>query len=823
MDKKEYIKCSYPVQGMSCAACAARIDKILNNCPGVLKADVNFASETAYIEYDPDLCSSSSLKIAVQNAGYDLLTGEGNDVLKNQEKEYNKLKRRTIWAIALSIPILLGSMIFMNVPYIKYGMWILSTPVIFGLGKTFFINAWKQLLHHSANMDTLVAASTGTAYLFSVFNLFFPDFWLSRGIAPHIYFEASSVIISFILLGRLLEERAKKQMSSAIQKLIGLQPQTVCILTESGNESIISIKDIRIGDTVVVKPGERIAVDGTVTKGDSYVDESTLNGEPIPVYKETGKKVFAGTINQKGVFYFKADKVGSDTLLAQIIRMVQDAQGSKAPVQKLVNKIAGIFVPIIICVSLITFIIWLIFDPQNGFTHGLLALVTILIIACPCALGLATPTAIMVGIAKGAEKGILIKNAESLEIAKQIDTIILDKTGTITQGNPIVVDMLWHIDTPLKRSILYSMEKLSEHPLSEAIVHVLNEVPSIEIDHFNSIPGKGICGTIAETTYYAGNSYLLQEHYIIPHPELQKRANQWIQEGKTIIWFFDNEQIIAVIAITDEIKKTSQQAISHLQKLGIDVYMLTGDHLLSAKHIAEKLGIDYYKSGVLPNEKALFVHQLQQKGKKVAMVGDGINDSAALAQADLSIAMGQGSDIAIDVAMVTILSSDLLKIPEMICLSQLTVKTIHQNLFWAFIYNLFSIPIAAGILFPINGFLLNPMFGGAAMALSSVSVVFNSLLLKRKNIDRFLQKKIGVKHPINQNNMKKEFKIEGMMCEHCRTRVERVLNDIPGVQATVTLTPPVVVISFSQKEIDLKTLQKIILEKAGSYQLSPKK
>ena len=737
MGKGKNIKNTYPVLGMSCASCAARVDKTLNGLPGVYQATVNYATAVAQVEYNPEVCSDATLQSAVQDAGYDLLVDTGEDAADKAEEirltRYRKIKRRTVAALLLSLPVMVISMFFEDISSLKYVLWILATPVVFGLGREFYINAWRQLKHGTSNMDTLVAVSTGIAYTFSVFNLLFPDFWLSRGIEPHIYFEAASVIIAFILLGRLLEERAKQNTSTAIKKLIGLQPKTVTIIVDS-DERTVPITAVQKGDTILVKPGERIAVDGRVVTGESYVDESMLNGEPVPMHKQSGEKVFAGTINQKGTFRFIADKIGSDTMLAQIIRMVQDAQGSKAPVQKLVDKIARFFVPAIISISIIAFVAWIFLAPTNGFTNGLLAMVTVLIIACPCALGLATPTAIMVGIGKGAEKGILIKDAQSLEIAQKIDTIILDKTGTITAGHPIVVESLWENGFEHSRKILYSLEKLSEHPLSDAVVNTLQNEKEISIDKFENVPGKGVKGIVGNQTYYAGSLSLLNDNHITIASHLQELANKWTQEAKTLVWFADSTQAIAAIALTDEIKQTSAQAISQLQEMGVEVYMLTGDNAISAQAISRKVGINHYKAGVLPNEKAQFIKKLQANGKKVGMVGDGINDSAALAQADLSIAMGQGSDIAVDTAMATILSSDLLKIPETIRLSQLTIKTIYQNLFWAFIYNLIGIPIAAGIFYSINGFLLNPMWASAAMAFSSVSVVLNSLRLKRERI-----------------------------------------------------------------------------------------
>ena len=736
MENKNITQESFPILGMSCASCAARVDKALNHQPGVSKAAVNYASGMATVEYDPLQCSPEALKQAVQAAGYDLLIQQGRNTLEEAEqahdKKYRALKFRTTWAIILSVPIVIIGMFFMDMPYANLIMWALSTPIIFGLGRSFFVSAWKQLEHGSANMDTLVANSTGIAYLFSLFNMLFPEFWLSRGIHPHVYFEAASVIIAFILLGRLLEEKAKGNTSSAIKKLMGLQPKNVTVITPTGEQQEISIEQIRPGDLLLVKPGERIAVDGSVTEGESFVDESMLSGEPIAVSKYKGTKVFAGTINQQGSFRFRAEKVGTDTLLAKIIHMVQDAQGSKAPVQQLVDKIAGIFVPVIIGIAIVSFIAWMLLDGENGFTHGLLALVTVLIIACPCALGLATPTAIMVGIGKGAERGVLIKDAESLEIAKKIDTVVLDKTGTVTEGKPAVSDLIWNDRTERAESIFYSLEKLSEHPLAEAIAGYFKDVRFTEIEHFDSITGKGVKGQVEDKTYYAGNRKLLEENRISISPALSAEAARLTAEAQTVIWFADDTAALAIAAITDRIKPTSIQAVAELRAAGIEVYMLTGDNEATAGEIARQAGITHYKAGVLPQDKAAFISQLQKEGKKVAMAGDGINDSAALAQADLSIAMGGGSDIAMDVAKMTIISSDLTKIPEALKLSRLTVRTIRQNLFWAFIYNLIGVPIAAGILYPINGFLLNPMIAGAAMAFSSVSVVSNSLRLKRK-------------------------------------------------------------------------------------------
>lgn len=813
---------TFPVLGMSCAACATRVDKTLNSQPGVQEASVNYASATVQVTYDADECSPLVLKAAVQHAGYDLLIVSKEEAEDEAEKarqaRYESLKKRTVWAIVLAVPIMVLGMVWMHVHWVNVVVWLLSTPVVFVLGRGFFVSAWKQLKHGTCNMDTLVALSTGIAYAFSVFNLFFPEFWLERGIEPHVYFEASSVIIAFILLGRLLEERAKRNTSAAIRKLIGLQPKTVTVLTPEG-ERILPITAIRQGDVVVVKPGERIAVDGVVSEGQSYVDESMLSGEPIAVRKQKDSKVYAGTINQKGAFRFVADKIGQDTLLAQIIRMVQDAQGSKAPVQKLVDKIASVFVPTIIVIALVAFVAWNLLATDNGFTHGLLAMVTVLIIACPCALGLATPTAIMVGIGKGAENGILIKNAESLEVAKKVNAVVLDKTGTLTEGHPQVSDAVWMDDDAKWKNILYSLEKMSEHPLAEASVRFMQNASAFEVKRFGVLEGRGVEGYIDDRKYYAGNLILLEEKGIGIDPILRSKAEKWTKEAKTVIALADENKALGVLAITDKLKPTSVQAIEALHKQGIEVWMLTGDQPEAAREVARQVGIAHFKAGVLPQEKASFIQELQAQGKKVAMVGDGINDSAALAQADLSIAMGQGSDIAMDTAMVTILSSDLVKISETIHLSQLTVRTIRQNLFWAFIYNLIGVPIAAGVLYPINGFLLNPMIGGAAMAFSSVSVVTNSLRLRRRRIhqDEVVRE---VEEVTEVKKETREYKVGGMMCKHCVGRVERALNTIEGANVTVTLEPPVAIIEYDGEPLSVEELQQILTEKAGDYQIT---
>lgn len=730
------VKASFPVLHMTCASCAISAESITRSVEGVIDASVNFATATLTTEYLPNITNASSIQKAVQSIGYDLLIEEGDKQQETleaiQKSKHKTLKQKTIWAIVLSLPVVAIGMFFMDIPYANEIMWLFSTPVVLWLGKDFFINAWKQARHRSANMDTLVALSTGIAYIFSVFNMLFPEFWHSKGLHAHVYFEAAAVIVAFILLGKLLEEQAKGNTSSAIKKLMGLQPKTVMVLQADGTEKQMAIEEVGVNDIIIVKPGEKIAVDGLVTAGSSYVDESMLSGEPVPVLKKENEKVFAGTINQKGSFQFKAIKVGKETMLAQIIKTVQDAQGSKAPVQKLVDKIAGIFVPVVMAIAVLTFVLWFILGGDNGLVQGLLAAITVLVIACPCALGLATPTAIMVGVGKGAENGILIKDAESLELAKKVDAIILDKTGTITEGRPQVTGIQWLHDDDATKGILLGIEKQSEHPLAEAVVKHLDGVQPTSISLFDSITGKGAKAVHNNETYFVGNRKLLAGNNISIGDELSEQSDAWGRQSKTVIWFADSRQALSVIAIADKIKETSVEAVRLLQEMGIELYMLTGDNEATASAIAAQTGIQHYKAEVMPQQKADFVKELQRQGKVVAMVGDGINDSTALATADVSIAMGKGSDIAMDVAKMTIISSDLTKIPQAIKLSKQTVATIRQNLFWAFIYNLIGIPIAAGILYPINGFLLNPMIAGAAMALSSVSVVGNSLLLKWK-------------------------------------------------------------------------------------------
>ena len=846
------MKQTFPVLKMTCAACATRVDKTLNSLPGVRKATVNFATATATVDYDSQYSSPEQFRDALQAAGYDLVIGDNlteNEKIADQKHRlhYHSLKQRTIWALSLSLPLVILSMFFMDWIYAGWIMWLLSTPIVFWFGRDFFINAWRLLRKGMVNMDTLVANSTGIAYLFSIFNLFFPDFWRARGVEPHVYFEAASVIIAFILLGRLLEDRAKGYTSDAIRKLMGLRPETVNYVREDGTVIVLPLVKVVSGMTLQVKPGERIAVDGVVVSGQSYVDESMLSGEPLPVDKSSGKQVFAGTINQKGTFYFRVEQVGEDTLLSHIIRMVQEAQGSKAPVQRLVDRIAAVFVPTIMSIAILSFLGWWIWAPENGFTHGILAFVTVSIIACPCALGLATPTAIVVAMGKAASQGILIKNATCLELARKVDTIVLDKTGTVTEGKPVVTDCVWRCDPNQVKNWFAALEHCSEHPLAMAVLNYLNVNSEDTVIGFESITGYGLYGQVDGHDCLIGNSKLMSDRNILIDSEIEREMKRLTAERKTVICLAADGRVCAVCGIADQVKTTSKEAVSRLQKMGCSVHLLTGDQLEPAQEISRQVGISQIRAGALPQDKVAYVRLLQEKGHCVAMVGDGINDSAALAQADLSMAMGRGSDIAMNVAGITIMSSDLNKVAEAIVLSQHTVRTIRQNLFWAFIYNLISIPVAAGVLYPIWGFLLNPMIAGAAMALSSVSVVCNSLRLKRIRLDTFsafvpdIDARSGtcesrtVKTFLVNNAMTDtantskvasvvllhHYTVKGMMCNHCRMHVEKALNTLPDVRAKVTLNPPIAEIEFlSGKELPLEQLQEAVSQ-AGQYEIEP--
>ena len=750
------VRKNFPVQGMGCAACVARVEGALKNRQGVSDVSVSLASNSARVDFDPAVCSSADLKKAVQDAGYDLIV-EGSDdegeseADRLQEDAWRKLRRDTVGALVIAALVMLLGMGFRDFPFKGIVLMALSGTALVLYGRRFFKSGWNALRHGAANMDTLVALSVLISWLFSAFNLFFPQVWTSRGLQPHLYFESSAMILAFILIGRLLEEKAKHSTTGAIRKLRTLQPDEVTVKRVEVidgvplvKETILPVDQVVPGDVVIVKPGSRVPVDGTVSSGESYVDESMLTGEPVPVLKVTGMNVYTGTINQGGTFHVRTDRTGPDTMLSSIIRMVRDAQGSKAPIQKTVDKVAAVFVPVIIGISLLTLLCWIFLAPSDGVTMGLMSMVAVLVIACPCSLGLATPTAIIAAVGKGAEKGILIKDAASLQVARNVNTIVLDKTGTITEGKPSVVDSVWDPgivaeDDPSVlnlRDVLFTLEKQSSHPLAKAVVESLRGCDELEVTGFRSILGKGISGEISGRTYYAGNRKLLEE--VLPEgipgetsPLVTEAVRTWSDEGYTITILFDREKVYAVLALADDLKESSVLAVRSLQDSGLEVHMLTGDNEVAAAKIARETGIRTVRANVLPEDKVSYIKALQDSGRKVAMVGDGINDSAALAQADLGVAMGEGSDIAIDSAMATIVSSDLYKISDLLRLSRKTVGIIRENLFWAFFYNLLAVPLAAGVLYPWTGWLLNPMIAAACMALSSVCVVLNSLRLRK--------------------------------------------------------------------------------------------
>lgn len=746
---------NFPVQGMGCAACVARVEGALKACKGVRSVSVSLASGLAQVDYDGDVCRPDDLQKAVRDAGYDMLVDGTDDEADSaaeraREDAYRILKRDVVLALVIAGVEMLISMGFKDFPYKGIVLLVLATAALPICFRHFFSSGFKGLVHRSANMDTLVSLSVLISYLFSVFNLAFPGVWTSRGLEAHLYFDSSVMITAFVLVGRLLEERAKQGTAGAIRGLMGLQPKSVTVRRVEVVDGVPLVREEEVpvgkivpGDVVVVRPGARIPVDGVVSSGESYVDESLLTGEPVPVLKETGARVYTGTVNQKGAFHVRTEKVGGDTLLSGIIRMVRDAEGSKAPIQRMVDRVAAVFVPVILCIALLTLLCWIVFAPGNGVTMGLLAMVAVLVIACPCALGLATPTAIVAGLGNAASKGILIKDAESLQVARTIGAIVLDKTGTLTEGKPSVVDSVWDPEITTEddpaalnlRDVLFSLEKCSDHPLAGAVVDSLLGCDYLDVKDFQAVLGKGISGVVAGRRFYAGNPALLRDVLgdmpAATSPLVSRSVEPFLDAGYSVTLFFDERKVYAALALADELKDTSVLAVRCLQDRGIEVHMLTGDNAVAAERIAAETGIKHVYAQVLPQDKARYVKDLQASGKKVAMVGDGINDSAALAQSDLGIAMGKGSDIAIDSAGVTLVSSDLSKIADLLKLSRRTVTVVRENLFWAFIYNLLMVPLAAGALYPWTGWLLSPAVAAACMALSSVCVVTNSLRLRR--------------------------------------------------------------------------------------------
>ena len=737
------------LRGMSCASCANNIEEAIRSVPGVDACNVNFGAEQATVTYDPSKTDVAAIQDAVDAAGYaaqpmqdDVLASEDDTERRERQAENRKLTRKVWVSGIVSAILVIGSLpAMMGVPIPFIPMWLhhpwlqlaLTAPVLFWAGSGFFINAWKALKRHTATMDTLVAIGTGTAYLYSLFPTFVPQWFINQGLSPDVYFEAAAVIIALILLGRLLENRAKGQTSEAIRKLMGLQAKTARVI-RNGQEVDIPIAEVALGDVILVRPGEKIPVDGEIIDGSSTIDEAMVTGESVPVKKQPGDEVIGATLNKTGSFKFRATRVGKDTFLAQIVKLVQQAQGSKAPIQRLADQVTGWFVPAVIAIAITTFILW--YNIMGNVTMALITTVGVLIIACPCALGLATPTSIMVGTGKGAENGILIKGAESLEQAHKLQTIVLDKTGTITQGKPTVTDFVTVNGTANTNEmrllrLAASVERNSEHPLAEAVVQYAQSqgVELTNAQEFEAIAGSGVQGYVSDRFVQIGTHRWMNELGIDTNA-LQQQWDRLEYLGKTVIWIAVDGNVEAIMGIADAVKPSSVHAIRALQKMGLEVVMLTGDNQRTANVIAREVGIERVFAEVRPDQKAATVERIQSEGNVVAMVGDGINDAPALAQADVGIAIGTGTDVAIAASDITLISGDLHGIVTAIQLSRATIRNIRQNLFFAFIYNVAGIPIAAGILYPIFGWLLSPIIAGAAMAFSSVSVVTNALRLR---------------------------------------------------------------------------------------------
>lgn len=742
-----HTKKTFSIKGMHCASCVSVLEKSLKSVDGVSQANVNLATEKATVEYDPEKVTDKELASAVANVGYQALINEelqSEDQQKVQkQKELSALKIKVILSLIFGGLILWGSFpgLMNTAPMILQNFWVqllLATPVQFWAGWSFYRATALALRHRTANMDTLVAIGTTVAYAYSVFVTVLPDVVESVGIEPFPYFDVATIIIGLILLGRYFEAKAKAGTSEAIKKLIGLQAKTARVLRDN-KEFDVLISQVVIGDLIRVRPGEKIPVDGVIEQGESSIDESMITGESIPVDKAGGDIVVGATINKTGTFTFKATKVGSDTMLAQIIKLVQEAQGSKAPIQRLADLVSSYFVPVVIMLAIATFVVWYNFGPDPVLLFALLNTVAVLIIACPCAMGLATPTAIMVGTGKGAEHGILIKDAESLEIAHKINTIIFDKTGTLTKGKPEVTDIVVALPETNENEVLSmaaSLEKGSEHSLAESIVGEAEKrnLKLVAVDKFKAVPGHGVEGSIDAKKILLGNRKLMAKEGI----DIQKLNNEIDRlenEGKTVMMLGLDNSLMGLIAVADTLKETAKEGIALLKKLKIEPIMITGDNLRTAQAIAKMVGIERVLAEVLPDQKEAEVKKIQAEGKRVAMVGDGINDAPALAQADVGIAMGTGTDVAIEAADITLINKDLRSVAAAIQLSKKTMRTIKQNLFWAFGYNAILIPVAMGVLYPFWGILLNPIFASVAMATSSVSVVSNSLLLKRKKIN----------------------------------------------------------------------------------------
>lgn len=813
------MKQKFDVTGMSCSACSAHVEKAVSRVPGVDQVQVNLLQNSMVVEYEDEATDAAAIIHAVEDAGYGASVKDAhepakkaeNDLQKRTAEEAKKMKHRLGWSIVFLIVLMyisMGHMLGWPLPGILLGhenmmifaltQLFLTLPIMY-LNRKYYENGFKSLFHGAPNMDTLVAMGSTAAFVYSVSRLYVMGYAMGRGetdmahmAAMNLYFESAAMILTLVTIGKYMESRSKNRTSDAITKLVDLAPKTALVV-RNGRETEIPADQVQVGETVIVKPGKGIPVDGVILEGTGTVDESAITGESIPVEKKVGDRVTGATVNRAGYFQMKADRIGEDTTLSQIIRLVEEAGGSKAPIAKLADKVSGIFVPVVITIAVITIIVWLLSGAT--FSFALASGIAVLVISCPCALGLATPTAIMVGTGRGAEQGILIKSGESLETAHLVDTVVLDKTGTITEGHPAVaaVRTAPGVTEAELLGLAASLEKASEHPLAEAIVRYAEEaeVEVSQATEFAAEAGQGVSGMVSGRKVLAGNQKMMDAQKVILDG-MDAEAGKLSEEGRTVLYIAADQKLLGMIAVADPVKKTSAGAIREMEQMGLDVVMLTGDHEKTARAIQKQLGISRVIAQVLPQDKEREVRRLQEEGHKVAMVGDGINDAPALARADVGIAIGAGTDVAIESADIVLMKSDLLDAVTAVQLSRAVIRNIKENLFWAFCYNAIGIPLAAGVFYPLLNWQLSPMFGSAAMSFSSVFVVCNALRLK--GFQPGFRKKRGGKTTAvsaekkkGELTMKKTIKIEGMMCSHCTGRVDKALNALDGVTATVSL------------------------------------
>ena len=813
------MKQKFDVTGMSCSACSAHVEKAVSRVPGVDQVQVNLLQNSMVVEYEDEATDAAAIIHAVEDAGYGASVKDAhepakkaeNDLQKRTAEEAKKMKHRLGWSIVFLIVLMyisMGHMLGWPLPGILLGhenmmifaltQLFLTLPIMY-LNRKYYENGFKSLFHGAPNMDTLVAMGSTAAFVYSVSRLYVMGYAMGRGetdmahmAAMNLYFESAAMILTLVTIGKYMESRSKNRTSDAITKLVDLAPKTALVV-RNGRETEIPADQVQVGETVIVKPGQGIPVDGVILEGTGTVDESAITGESIPVEKKVGDRVTGATVNRAGYFQMKADRIGEDTTLSQIIRLVEEAGGSKAPIAKLADKVSGIFVPVVITIAVITIIVWLLSGAT--FSFALASGIAVLVISCPCALGLATPTAIMVGTGRGAEQGILIKSGESLETAHLVDTVVLDKTGTITEGHPAVaaVRMAPGVTEAELLGLAASLEKASEHPLAEAIVRYAEEagVEVSQATEFAAEAGQGVSGMVSGRKVLAGNQKMMDAQKVTLDG-MDAEAGKLSEEGRTVLYIAADQKLLGMIAVADPVKKTSAEAIREMEQMGLDVVMLTGDHETTARAIQKQLGISRVIAQVLPQDKEREVRRLQEEGHKVAMVGDGINDAPALARADVGIAIGAGTDVAIESADIVLMKSDLLDAVTAVQLSRAVIRNIKENLFWAFCYNAIGIPLAAGVFYPLLNWQLSPMFGSAAMSFSSVFVVCNALRLK--GFQPGFRKKCGGKTTAvsaekkkGELTMKKTIKIEGMMCSHCTGRVDKALNALDGVTATVSL------------------------------------